>query len=92
MARYARDDHQSANADFVAKKGAAIVLNETELPDLFEAVSTLFSEGERLSKIRQQLDHMDEPDEVSSLADALEDLITNQIQESNSNPVSSRST
>lgn len=73
---FARDDHQTANANFVTAKEAAVLLDESKLHSLFGEVTDLLSNQSRREELINNLKQMDNPAEVIYLADSLEELIS----------------
>ena len=72
---FARDDHQSANAEYVARKDAAYVLEDSQLDSLLELVIRLLFDESENKHLKENLNSMDLPEEAILIANALEDLI-----------------
>ena len=72
---FARDDHQSANAQYVVNHQAALVVKDAQLDTLLEVVSALLFDTAKAEEIRSQLRQLDRPDEAKALADSLEALM-----------------
>ena len=72
---FARDDHQTANAEYVVRQDAAKLLQETELAKLMGEVSALLFEEGVGDDIRKKLKSLDCPEEARLLAESLEDMI-----------------
>lgn len=81
---FARDDHQTANAEYVADRGAARVLQETQLSTLFDEVNPLLFQTETVAQMRDGQSRLDRPEEARVLVDALQDLFPAEYE---SNPV-----
>jgi len=79
---FARDDHQSANAEYVALMDAARVLEDSQLDSLFELVIRLLFEQFEIKILKKNLNSLDLPEEAILLADALEDLISVKLKRS----------
>jgi UDP-N-acetylglucosamine:LPS N-acetylglucosamine transferase len=79
---FARDDHQSANAEYVALMDAARVLEDSQLDSLFELVIRLLFEQFEIKILKENLNSLDLPEEAILLADALEDLIPVKLKRS----------
>lgn len=72
---YARDDHQTANAEYVVAKEAARILQDSQLESLFGLVVDLLFDDLTSSKMRKMLKLLDRPEEAMRLADALENIM-----------------
>ncbi|MCB1123633.1 MAG: UDP-N-acetylglucosamine--N-acetylmuramyl-(pentapeptide) pyrophosphoryl-undecaprenol N-acetylglucosamine transferase, partial [Verrucomicrobiae bacterium] len=77
---FARDDHQTANAAYVADRGAARVLQETQLSSLFDEVNDLLFQDEISSRMREDQARLDRPEEARLIVDALQDMIPDKHQ------------
>ncbi len=71
----ARDNHQWANAKYVEKYGAALVLDQEDLPQLRQAVEALIFDDKHLNEMGKALQWLDHSQGVYSLGNALERLI-----------------
>ena len=72
---FARDDHQTANAEFVAERDAARVLQETHMATLLEEVKTLLFDEAVSNGMRGKMNQLDQPEEARHIAESLEDMI-----------------
>jgi UDP-N-acetylglucosamine--N-acetylmuramyl-(pentapeptide) pyrophosphoryl-undecaprenol N-acetylglucosamine transferase len=70
---YAADDHQYANAQFLAHAGAGIVFRESTItaPKLRECLDNLFNSPERLHSMATQAKLCARPDALSKIVAAL---------------------
>ncbi|MDA0347236.1 MAG: UDP-N-acetylglucosamine--N-acetylmuramyl-(pentapeptide) pyrophosphoryl-undecaprenol N-acetylglucosamine transferase [Verrucomicrobia bacterium] len=87
---FARDDHQSANAEYVARQDAAHVLEDSQLDSLFDLVIRLLFEESENKRLKENLNSMDLPEEAILIADALEDLIPVKLERSTATTLPSR--
>ncbi len=78
---FARDDHQTANAAFVAKKDAARIVQETQLAALMDEVNALLWDDRKSGDMRNQLRSLDQPEEAKRLAESLEAMISHKMNE-----------
>ncbi|MEL7046143.1 MAG: glycosyltransferase, partial [Pseudomonadota bacterium] len=71
------DDHQTANARFLADAGAALLLPQTELAGHFETeLLSLLDDGERLAAMAGAARGCARPDATRDLADCAEELLS----------------
>ena len=78
---FARDDHQTANAKFLLSNEAAVLIEDSQLEELYCTVSDLFSNSNRRQHLEKNLKSLDQPEEAFLLADNLEELISAKIQD-----------
>ena len=71
----ARDNHQWANAEYVEKSDAALVLDQDHLSRLRESVEALLLNEDRLSKMREALYQLDRSQGSHSMVNSLEKLM-----------------
>jgi UDP-N-acetylglucosamine--N-acetylmuramyl-(pentapeptide) pyrophosphoryl-undecaprenol N-acetylglucosamine transferase len=71
---HAADDHQRANAAWYANQGAGLVIEQTRLVELTEAVFDLLRDDERREKIRATLLQLDPAATLRFILDDLESL------------------
>ncbi|MBC9890062.1 MAG: hypothetical protein F7B06_09505, partial [Opitutae bacterium] len=71
----ARDNHQWANAKFVERYGASLVLDQGDLPQLRETVEALIFNENQLNQMVKALHWLDRSQGVYSLVNSLERLI-----------------
>lgn len=76
---FARDDHQTANAEFVAQKDAARIVQETQLTTLMDEVNALLWNDSNSDTMRKQLKSLDRPDEAKRIAESLEEMISHSL-------------
>ena len=89
---FARDDHQTANAEYVVEKDAARMLKDSQLESLYDlVVELLFNKSANL-KMRKQLRSLDCPQEAIELADALEAMMPGIVNQSVQNNFTARRT
>lgn len=77
---FARDDHQTANAEYVARREAARVVQETQLSTLMDEVDELLFGDGVSDRMRKQLSKLDRPEEAKGLADALESMVASRSE------------
>src|SRR5438270_13411710 len=67
----AADDHQRVNAQALERAGAAVVLEETELDEvwLVETVSTLLGDPQRLARVSEAARNLAHPNAAPDIAD-----------------------
>lgn len=78
---FARDDHQTANAEYVVQQDAAKLLQETQLAMLLDEVSVLLFDEGVSNGFRKKLKALDQPEEARLLAESLEQLIAKRSKE-----------
>lgn len=89
---FSRDDHQTANAEYVVEKDAARMLKDSQLGSLYDmVVELLFNESTNL-KMRKQLKSLDCPQEAIELADALEAMMPGAANQAVQNNLTARRT
>ncbi len=89
---FARDDHQTANAEYVVEKNAARMLKDSQLEFLYDlVVELLFDESTNL-KMRKRLRSLDCPQEAIKLVDALEAMMPGTVNQSIQNNFTARRT
>ena len=76
---FARDDHQTANATFIAKKEAARIVQESQLASLMDEVNALLWDDRNSDGMRNQLRKLDQPEEAKRLAESLEEMISHNL-------------
>ncbi|QXD23020.1 UDP-N-acetylglucosamine--N-acetylmuramyl-(pentapeptide) pyrophosphoryl-undecaprenol N-acetylglucosamine transferase [Opitutia bacterium ISCC 51] len=76
---FARDDHQTANAEFVVQKDAARIVQETQLTTLMDEVNALLWNDSNSDTMRKQLKSLDRPDEAKRIAESLEEMISHSL-------------
>ncbi|MDG2170494.1 MAG: UDP-N-acetylglucosamine--N-acetylmuramyl-(pentapeptide) pyrophosphoryl-undecaprenol N-acetylglucosamine transferase [Opitutales bacterium] len=76
---FARDDHQTANAEFVGRKDAVRSVQETQLTTLMDEVNALLWNDSNSDAMRKQLKSLDRPDEAKRIAESLEEMISHSL-------------
>jgi UDP-N-acetylglucosamine--N-acetylmuramyl-(pentapeptide) pyrophosphoryl-undecaprenol N-acetylglucosamine transferase len=76
---FARDDHQTANAQYLVARNAAKIVEESNLACLLEEVTDLIFDDSQSSDLRENQSKMDQPDEARLLADSLDNMISSNL-------------
>lgn len=72
--RFGSGAHQRANAEALAREGAALMVTEDELDRLGEAVAALASDPDRRERMAEAAGQLARPDAAEVIAKALEEL------------------
>lgn len=89
---FSRDDHQTANAEYVVEREAAHMLEDSQLGSLFAVVVELLFNDSTNSKMRKQLKSLDCPEEAIELVDALEAMMLETVKQGVRNNLTTRRT
>ncbi len=76
--------YQQVNAQYLAQKGAAVIVNDADLPDrLLAVVRELMHDSDRRKRMSQSMFHLARPEAAKSIARLLENLAMERGQEGN---------
>jgi UDP-N-acetylglucosamine--N-acetylmuramyl-(pentapeptide) pyrophosphoryl-undecaprenol N-acetylglucosamine transferase len=74
--------YQQVNAQYLAQRGAALIINDADLPDRFLVVARdLMRDSDRRAKMSQAMSYLARPEAAKSIAHLLQNLAMEQGQE-----------
>jgi UDP-N-acetylglucosamine--N-acetylmuramyl-(pentapeptide) pyrophosphoryl-undecaprenol N-acetylglucosamine transferase len=89
---HATDNHQEANADFFARQGGGVVIDEAAIDGLTPRVRALLADSRWLAASRESLRSLDRADVRALIADDVEALTQGRDGASGAGPAASSST